>query len=91
MQATPTQQAEILLGDDIERFLKSDPGRYLIAGIEAYEKDAMEELAETSPWRRKKITQLQERVRLARRVISLLGEAIVAGKQALEQVTAPEE
>lgn len=91
MQATPTQQAEILLGDDIEKFLKSDPGRYLVAGIEEYEREAMIDLATVSPWRRRKITQLQERVRLARRIVSLLGEAIVAGKQALEQVTAPEE
>ena len=89
--ATPTQQAEILLGDDIEKFLQSDPGRYLIAGIEQYEKEALEALSEVAPWRRKKISQLQERVHLSRKIVALLGEAIVAGKQALEQVTAPEE
>lgn len=91
MEASPVQQAEILLGDDVEKFLQSDVGRYLIAGIEEYEKEATEDLLKVWPWRRARIAQLQERVRLSRRVVSLLGEAIVAGKQALEQVIAPTE
>lgn len=86
-----TLEAEVLLGDDMEKWLQSDHGRYMLAGFEAYEQDALEALARVSPWRWRRVAQLQERVRLARRFQEIASEAIVGGRQALAQIEQPQE
>lgn len=75
--------AEALVGKDAEEFLKSDIGRLLLARAEEEEKEAMEELAKVSPWRRRRIRELQNRVWRARSVVGWLVEVVNAGKQAL--------
>lgn len=87
---TQTLFAEAVLGKDVEEWLKSDVGRYMLAGFEEYEQDALEELAKVLPWRRRRILQLQERIRLARKFKSLAAEMIHTGRQALQQLEASE-
>lgn len=86
-----TLHAEIVLGDDIAKWLETDAGRYMAAGFEAYEHEALEQLARIWPWRWKRIAQLQERIRIARRFSSLAAEAIIAGRQALQELETPPE
>ena len=75
--------------DDVR--LETDPGRYMAAGFEAYEQDAIEQLAKVWPWRWRRIAQLQERIRIARRFSSLAAEAIIAGRQAIQELETPPE
>lgn len=91
MSDRDTLQAEVVLGDDIAKWLETSAGRYMAAGFEAYERDAMDRLASISPWRWMRIAQLQERIRLARRFSSIAGEAIIAGRQALQELETPPE
>lgn len=91
MSDRDTLQAEVVLGDDIAKWLETNPGRYMAAGFEAYERDAMDRLANVSPWRWMKIAQLQERIRLARRFSSIAAEAIIAGRQAMQELETPPE
>jgi hypothetical protein len=88
--STQTLYAEAILGKDVEEWLKSDTGRYMVAGFEEDEKEAMDALAKVHPWRWKRIIQLQERIRMARKFKSLAAEMIVTGKQALQQLESSE-
>jgi hypothetical protein len=76
--------AEAILGKDVEEWLKSDVGRYMLAGFEEEEREALESLSKIFPWRWRRIMQLQERVRLVRKFKSLAGEMIMTGRQALQ-------
>lgn len=91
MSDVQTLQAEVVLGDDVEKWLQTDPGRYMAAGFVSYEQDALDALAKVLPWRWRRIAQLQERIRLARKFSSLAAEAIIAGRQAIEQLQTPDE
>lgn len=91
MSDRDTLHAEIILGDDIAKWLETDPGRYMQAGFEAYEQEALDQLAGVWPWRWKRIAQLQERIRVARKFSSLAAEAIIAGRQALQELETPPE
>jgi hypothetical protein len=88
--STQTLYAEAILGKDMEEWLKSDVGRYMLEGFEEYEREALEDLAKVHPWRRRKIVQLQERIRMARKFKSLAAEMIHTGRQALQQLEAAE-
>lgn len=88
--STQTLYAEAILGKDVEEWLKSDVGRYMLAGFEEYENEALEALSKVHPWRRQRIVQLQERIRLARTFKSLAAEMIHTGKQALQQLESSE-
>lgn len=81
-----TLEAEVLLGDDMAKWLESDHGQYMVAGFEAYEQDAIEALTKVWPWRWRRIAQLQERIRLARRFSQIAAEAVISGRQALEHL-----
>lgn len=81
-----TLEAEIVLGDDMEKWLQSDQGRYMVAGFESYEAEAVEALTKVWPWRWRRIAQLQERIRLARRFSQIAAEAVVNGQQALQAI-----
>lgn len=83
--------AEILLGDDFQKWLESDVGKYMVAGFEAYEREAQEKLVSIWPWRWRRIAQLQERVRLARKFQAIAAQAIIAGRQALQDLETPPE
>lgn len=74
--------AEAALGRDVEEFISSDVGRYLIGRCQQEIQDAQEKLAIVSPWRRNRIKQLQNEIWRARSVIGWLQEIVSAGKQA---------
>lgn len=86
----PSLYAEAMLGRDVEEFLSSDIGRYLVARAEEEEKAALEQLATVAPWRRRRITQLQAQVWRAQSFKSWLGELIVTGRQALQHLESEE-
>ena len=81
-----TLYAEAVLGKEAEEWLKSDVGRYLVARAEEEEKDALELLASASPWRRRRIQDLQARIWRAQMFKQWLGEMVITGRQALNQL-----
>lgn len=83
--------AEAILGQDAEEFLKTDLGRYMLARAEEEEQEALDALGKVSPWRRRRIQQLQAKLWRARSFKGWLGEMIVAGKQALQQLESQED
>jgi hypothetical protein len=88
--STQTLYAEAILGKDMEEWLKSDVGRFMLAGFEEDEQEAIDALSRVWPWRWRRIIQLQERIRTARKFKGLAAEMIVTGKQALQQLESAE-
>jgi len=88
---TETLFAEAMLGKDAEEFLKTDVGRYLAARADEEEREALEALSRVSPWRRRRISQLQAQVWRAQSFRGWLGEMIVTGRQALQQLDSSSE
>lgn len=86
---TQALYAEAMLGRDAEEFIGSDLGRYMIGRAEQEEREAMELLAKVSPWRRRRIAELQNRIRLAQRFKGWLAELVHIGKQAMDQLETP--
>ena len=83
--------AELEMGKQAQSFLASDVGRYMLARIEEEERQAIEALSTVWPWRRRRITQLQNQLWRARSFKEWLAELIVQGRQAEQQLDAPEE
>ena len=88
--STATLFAEAALGRDAEEFLGTELGRYMLARAEEEEREALEELSRVWPWRRRRIEQLQTKIHRARSFRDYLGELIMTGKQALENLDARE-
>ena len=78
--------AEAMLGKDAEEFWQSDIGRYILGRIEEEEKEAVEILVKVSPWRRRRIMELQSRISRAQSIKGWFSELIISGRQALEQL-----
>lgn len=78
--------AEAILGKDAEEFLASDIGRFIIARSDEEAQEAMGQLKTCFPWRRRKITELQNRIWRAESLQSWLGELIIRGRQATDQL-----
>lgn len=83
---TRTLQAEAVLGKDAEEFLASDLGRVMLARAVEEEREALDALAVISPWRRRRITQLQAQLWRARSFKEWLTEVVINGHQALAQL-----
>jgi hypothetical protein len=80
--------AEAILGKDAEEFMASDVGRYLLGRAEQEADEANDKLKRISPWRRRRITELQNEIWRAESVKGWLIEIIRAGEaaeHALEQ------
>jgi uncharacterized protein YbjT (DUF2867 family) len=89
-----TLLAEAILGRDAEEFLASELGRYLVGRAEQEEREAVEQLARVSSWRRRRIRELQDDIWRARSVRQWLAEMVSAGRAAeplLEQMRAEAE
>lgn len=84
--STQALYAEAMLGKDAEEFLGSDLGRYMLGRAQQDEQEALELLAKVSPWRRRRITELQNRIRLAQNFKGWLIELVQVGKQAMDQL-----
>lgn len=91
MSDEQTLGAEVSLGEEFEEWLESNVGRYMVAGFEAYEQEAQESLCSIWPWRKWRIVQLQERVKLARKFQAIAAEAIIRGRQAQQDLETPPE
>ena len=87
---TQTLQAEAILGKDAEEFLGSDIGRIMLARAVEEERHALEGLASVSPWRRRRISELQAQLWRARSFKEWLTELVITGQQALQQLESPE-
>lgn len=82
---TPEEEvllAEAMLGRDAEDFLNSDIGRYIVGRAEQEAAEAAELLAKVSPWRRRRIAQLQNEIWRANSVKGWLAEMVTSGKAA---------
>lgn len=78
--------AEAMFGKDAEEFITSDIGRYLIGCAEQEAQEAADQLKRVLPWRRRKITELQNKIWRAESIQSWLAEIVIKGKQAVQQL-----
>jgi hypothetical protein len=93
---TPDQEDRILaenpllrvavFGRQVEDFLRTDIGDYLLKQAEYDANEAIRKLKTTSPWRRRRIQELQNDIRVAENFINWLAEAIQSGEQAKQQL-----
>ena len=74
------------LGKQVEDFLNTDIGKYLIGRAEEESQQALDKLKVVSPWRRTRIRDLQAQVWRAESFQQWLGNAIVEGQHALEML-----
>jgi hypothetical protein len=74
--------AEAALGRDAREFAASDLGRYMIGCAKQDVADAQEKLARVSPWRRHRIQQLQNEIRVAEQFLGYIRDLIIRGKAA---------
>jgi pantothenate kinase type III len=78
--------AEAILGRDAEEFVQSDIGKYVIGCAEQEAQEAMQQLKNVYPWRRRKITELQNKIWRAESLQQWLSELIIQGTQATQQL-----
>lgn len=74
--------AEADLGRQVKEFLHSDIGRYLLGCAQQEHQAALEALKTTSPWRRRRITQLQNQAWRAENFMGWLRELLIRGSAA---------
>ena len=75
-----------IFGKQVENFLNTELGKYLVGRAEAQAERAHEQLARVLPWRRRRIQQLQNEIWLAERFQQWLAEAIMDGEQAVNLI-----
>jgi hypothetical protein len=80
-----------VFGKQVEDFLNGDIGAYLVRRAETQAEEAIEALKTVSPWRRRRITQLQARIAAFEGIQQWLADAIVDGRQALNLIEGAEE
>lgn len=74
--------AEAILGRDAEEFLNTELGKYLIGRARREKQEAQEKLNTTSPWRRRRIQDLQNEIWRAESFEAWLAEIIMDGRNA---------
>jgi len=87
----PALVAQAMLGKDAEEFLNTDLGRYLVGCAEQEIADATEKLVRVSPWRRRRIVDLQSQIWRAQSFQTWLAEIITTGRQAIETLEQKDE
>lgn len=78
--------AEAILGRDVEDFLNSEVGKYLVGCAEQEANEAMNELKKIATWRKRRIAELQNKIWRAESFQRWLGELIIGGRQAIQQL-----
>lgn len=73
-------------GKQVEFFLQSDIGSYLVKRAKEEGDEALEELKKVDAFDGNKVSTLQLKARVADAVIVWLGDAIAAGESATEQL-----
>lgn len=81
----PTVQSAVL-GRQVEDFLESDIGKYLVGRADAESNEALEELKRVSWWRTRRIKWLQNRIYTTERIQEWLGNAISEGIHSLRVI-----
>lgn len=74
--------AEAVLGRDAEEFMGTDIGRYVLSRCEQEIDEAQELLSRVSPWRRRRIQELQNQIYRAKSLKSWLVELVNNGNAA---------
>lgn len=74
---------EAILGRQVELFLQSEIGSYLIKHSEEEIARATEKLKHVASWRRRRIQELQNQIQVAEWFQVWLGEAVAAGQNAI--------
>lgn len=77
-------KARIELGEDAEKFVRSPLGEAVLAIAESQANAAYNALSRVSPWRRRKIAELQVEVWRAENFQQWLAEIITEGRHSLE-------
>ena len=72
-----------VFGKQVEAFLNTDVGKYLVQQAEREAEEAAEQLKTVWPWRTTRIRDLQNRIWVAEHFQKWLGDAIVAGRQSM--------
>lgn len=78
-------------GKQVEYFLQSDVGSYLVKRAKQECDEAVEKLKDVDAFDGKAVAALQLKARVADAVIVWLGDAIAAGESAIEQLKAGDE
>jgi hypothetical protein len=73
-------------GKQVEMFLETDIGRYLVSRAKEDIDQAVEEMKRTNPHDVKLMLTVQNRVHVAETVLSWLGDAIRSGHSSLESL-----
>ena len=76
--------AQATFGREVELFLRSDIGDFLIKRSEEEIAEAVQALKTVAPWRRRRIQELQNAIKVAEKFQFWLADAISAGNQAHE-------
>lgn len=77
-----TFYAEAVLGKDALDFFASELGRYMIGVAKQDMESAYDKLKSVSPWRRNRIRELQNEIKVAERFILYIRDLIIRGKAA---------
>lgn len=83
--------AEAMLGRDAEEFFNTDIGRYILGRAEQEKHEAQELLARVSPWRRRRIQQLQNEIYRAESIRTWLAELVNNGRAAEAVLSEPQD
>lgn len=75
-----------MFGSQVQQFLDSDIGVYLIQRADEQAEEALKELVAADPDKPEVIRSIQNRIRVADSIVSWLREAIEMGSQAEEQL-----
>lgn len=74
--------AEAMLGQDAQEFLSSELGRYLLGRADQEKEEAIDQLKRISPWRKRRITELQNAIWRAESIKEWIVEMIQTGQAA---------
>ena len=83
--------AAAIIGKDAEQFMQSDLGQTILGMALQEAEEATSKLKQTSPWRKRRIQQLQNEIYRAESFGAWLQELCTAGQQALHQLEEDEE
>ena len=75
-----------VLGSQVEQFLETDIGKYLVGMAENVALEAMDQLKRTAPWRKTRIQQLQNTILTAENFQKWLGQAYSEGLHSLHTI-----
>lgn len=73
-----------VFGKEVEQFLETDIGKYLLAQAEEKATRAMQSLKNTAPWNKRRIQKLQNEIHTAEDFIEWLSQAVESGQQAFK-------